>query len=269
VRKFTILIVVSLVALAAAGCKRRVPENQVTTGPQASGRGPLQVDGTETADIVMGKVAETIEAQPYTYVRVDTGEEQFWAAAPACDLENGQRVGISQGMPMPNWYSRTLDREFELVYFVNAVLDEDGVPLGKPDPARLHQELADANAEASGAAAHSAGPTGVDVETLTAPEGGYTIAEVYAQQKELAGQRVKLRGKVVKYTPHILGKNWIHIQDGSGDAAQQTHDLTVTTTETAQVGDVVQVEGVLHLGKDFGAGYQYDAIVEDARIIVE
>jgi hypothetical protein len=76
------------------------------------------------------------------------------------------------------------------------------------------------------------------------------------------------RGKVVKTNPNIMGKNWLHVRDGSG--AEGTNDLTVTTAGTApNVGDTVVVKGTVALEKDFGMGYQYDIIVEDAEVTVE
>jgi hypothetical protein len=65
----------------------------------------------------------------------------------------------------------------------------------------------------------------------------------------------------------IMGKNWIHVQDGTEAAGN--YDLTVTTQGTAKVGDVVVVEGGISLNKDFGAGYKYDVIMEDASCTVE
>lgn len=108
----------------------------------------------------------------------------------------------------------------------------------------------------------------VDVSGVVKAEGGKTVAEVFAEKDALAGKPVTLRGKVVKANAGIMGKNWIHVRDGSG--AEGTNDLTVTTT-TAQpnVGDTVLVTGPVTLNKDFGMGYQYDVIVEDAQVSVE
>ncbi len=74
---------------------------------------------------------------------------------------------------------------------------------------------------------------------------------------------------MVKFTPRIMGKNWLHLQDGSGDTAAGTHDLTVTTNVTAKVGDTVLISGAVTLDKDFGEGYKYDVIIEDAKVTVE
>jgi hypothetical protein len=108
----------------------------------------------------------------------------------------------------------------------------------------------------------------VDVSGITKAEGGMTVAEVFAGKEQLAGKPVTLRGKVVKSNSGIMGKNWIHVRDGSG--AEGTNDLTVTTmTAQPNVGDTVLVTGPLVLNKDFGMGYQYDVIVEDADVKIE
>ena len=96
---------------------------------------------------------------------------------------------------------------------------------------------------------------------------GYTVAEIFAKAKELAGKKVQIHGKVVKFSPKIMGKNWIHLQDGTGDPMQNSHDLVVTSAEIVEVGSIVTLEGTLAAAKDFGAGYKYDALVEDAAVV--
>jgi len=114
-----------------------------------------------------------------------------------------------------------------------------------------------------------AAPTeSVDLSGIAKADGGKTVAEVFAEKDQLTGQPVVVRGKVVKSNPDIMGKNWLHVRDGSG--AEGTNDLTVTTAGAVpEVGDTVVVKGVLSLNKDFGMGYQYDVIVEDAEVTVE
>lgn len=108
----------------------------------------------------------------------------------------------------------------------------------------------------------------VDLSGIAKAEGGRTIAEVFADRAGLAGQAVVFRGKVVKVNPDIMGRHWLHVRDGSG--AEGTNDLTVTTTgELPNVGDTVLVTGTIAIDKDFGMGYRYDIIVEDAEVQVE
>jgi hypothetical protein len=109
--------------------------------------------------------------------------------------------------------------------------------------------------------------TDVDLSGITPAAGGQTVADIYSKKAELGGKPVKVRGKVVKFSPQIMGKNWIHIQDGTGDAG--ANDLTVTTDVTANTGDTVLISGTLSLDKDFGYGYAYGVIVEDAEVTVE
>lgn len=116
-------------------------------------------------------------------------------------------------------------------------------------------------------AGHGSAETPTTVEPIAAPPGGLSVADVFAQRKALAGQPVTVRGRVVKANNGILGRNWIHIQDGSGSAADRTNDLTVTSDALVKVGDIVTFAGVLGVGVEIGEGYGYDALLERATIV--
>jgi len=109
----------------------------------------------------------------------------------------------------------------------------------------------------------------VDLAGIAKAEGGKTVAEVFAEKDQLAGKPVTFRGKVVKTNANIMGKNWVHVRDGSG--AKGDNDLTVTTTSPSlpDVGDTVLVTGTLALDQDFGMGYQYAVIVQNAELTIE
>lgn len=107
----------------------------------------------------------------------------------------------------------------------------------------------------------------VNFSKITKPKGGKTVQEVYREKASLKNKQVMIRGKVVKYSEAIMGKNWLHLRDGTGEAP--ANDLTVTTQAKAKVGDTVLVEGKVTLDKDLGAGYKYDVIIEDAKVKVE
>lgn len=96
-----------------------------------------------------------------------------------------------------------------------------------------------------------------------------TIGEIFANKEKLKGKEISVRGKVMKFSPMIMGKNWVHLQDGTGEAASATNDLTVTTNDTVTVGDIVLMTGTVVINKDLGAGYTYDVIVENATFKVE
>ncbi len=97
-------------------------------------------------------------------------------------------------------------------------------------------------------------------------KGGMSVADIWKSRATLAGRKVTVRGKVVKYNGGILGVNWIHLQDGSGTAEDGTNDITVTSEAEAKIGDLITVTGVVTLDKDLGAGYRYPVIIEHATI---
>jgi hypothetical protein len=102
---------------------------------------------------------------------------------------------------------------------------------------------------------------------LSIPEGGVSIADLHTNAESYVGKKVKLIGKVVKFNEAILSTNWIHIQDGTGSESQNNFDLTLTTKDVASVGDVIVIEGILNKDVDFGSGYKYDLIVQEATIV--
>ena len=160
---------------------------------------------------------------------------------------------------MQNWRSDTLDRTWDVVYLVESVYVEGS-----------GEDLAAGPSEPTMPAGHppaaSADTGEIDVARVA---GGSTVEELYARSAELAGTSVSVRGQVVKANFGILGANWLHIQDGSGNADAGTHDVTVTTQEQAAVGDVVVIDGTLVTDKDFGAGYKYAVLVENANVKIE
>ena len=110
----------------------------------------------------------------------------------------------------------------------------------------------------------------VDLENIKVPKASgpnaRTVAEVITKRVELKDKTVLVRGKVVKFTPEILNKNWIHLRDGSGSASDNTHDVIVTTNDQVKAGDVVVVKGVVRIDKDLGSGYSYKVLIEEATL---
>ncbi len=93
-----------------------------------------------------------------------------------------------------------------------------------------------------------------------------TVEEIITQRAKLKDKPVLVRGQVVKFNPQIMGKNWVHLRDGSGNAADGSNDILITTMAAAKVGDVVTVQGIVRADRDFGAGYSYQVLIEDATI---
>jgi hypothetical protein len=107
-----------------------------------------------------------------------------------------------------------------------------------------------------------------EIKVEKAPgENSYSVAEIFSKAAELDGKTVVVKGKVVKVSPRIMGRNWIHLQDGTGSPDDNTHDLVVTTSQEPEADwDIITMEGVLAANKDFGSGYSYAVIIEDANL---
>lgn len=237
-----------------------------------------------------GRIIETMNANGYTYLLIDSGAAaRTWVAIPETTVKVGDTVHYAKGMIMNDFHSKTLNRTFASVVFspgLTGQAPESDKKVATASPA------GEKTAAASPAADDSSFSAAVQAETQPEPamttsggstgaivpfaeikvekaegENGHTVLEIFKQAKELDGKVVRLRGMVMKVNLNIMGKNWVHLQDGTGDPMTNTHDLVVTTAETPNQGDTVTVEGTMRAAKDFGAGYSYAAIIEDAKIV--
>ncbi len=221
---------------------------------------PMQAKKTYT-----GIVINTMESGGYTYIEFEENGKKFWAAGPLTQVNVGDLIYLPDAVIMNNFHSKTLNRTFESILFtayiqVGAVEDEEIPSVEEPAPTHVPH-------------GHSAVGPKPGKKIIVTPgsvkklEGGYTVAECFAIKKELKGKELAVRGIVVKFTPRILGRNWIHIKDGTGEKGAD--DLTVTTNESVRVGDLIIAKGILACDKDFGAGFFYSVIIENALIIAE
>ena len=241
-------VAISLLS-AIAGCSKPADEPAAGNPALATPVPPGMVRGT---------MLETMDSGGYTYAFLDTAQDQRWVAALQTPVAVGDVVQVDAGMIMTDFTSNTLDRTFDVVYFVSGLQNLSGGSLPAP---QAGSGMPAGHPDISGGAA--------TVASVEAYEEGKDIAFVYANKEELAGSEITLRGKVVKYNPGILGWNFVHIQDGSGDAAAGDNDLIVTTRAETAVGNTVVMTGDIVLDKDFGAGYSYPVLLEDASITAE
>lgn len=243
-----------LLLLAACNNSNNQPKQKVPSAPTVTKEitDPQPVPAGFT-----GTVIESISTAGYTYVQIDTGTEKIWAAAPEFKVVEGETITVPPGMPMKNYQSKTLNRTFDLVWFVSNIESDTAeslMPATKVSAEPVSKEQ----------------QTGAIPQPKTDPifvkkaEQAKTIAEIFEERIALEGKNIKVRAQVVKFIPEIMGKNWVHIQDGTGDEGM--NDLTLTTKQSAQTGDIIVAEGVLVLNKDFGYGYIYELIIEDAKI---
>jgi hypothetical protein len=196
-------------------------------------------------------VDEVIQTDTYTYLKVTENDKQLWLAVNRQEVAVGEQYYYESALEMKDFESKALDRVFESIYFVQKFSKE---PMASNNPVAGKQS-----------------PQGKALEDfnegiqLSPVEGGLTIAELYASKDDYSGKKVTVKGQVVKVNKNIMSRNWLHIQDGTkhGD----NYDLTITSDEAAEVGDVIAVEGTVSLEKDFGAGYFYELIMEEGKIV--
>jgi len=228
------------------------------------------------APTTTGVVIDTMNASGYTYMLVDSNSKQNWVAIPAATVKKGAQISYFEGMTMSNFTSKTLDRTFESIIFspgltdVNKQSEQPQAPADDSFAAALHAENEAPSStlpmtESVGSSGAITPLQEVSIEKSTA-ENGYTIGEIFEKAKELDGKKVSVNGKVVKFSPNIMGRHWVHMQDGTGDPMQNSHDLVFTTAEEITVDSIVTFEGVLAADKDFGAGYKYVVIIEEASV---
>jgi hypothetical protein len=211
--------------------------------------------------MVRGTVLETMDSGSYTYVFIETENDKRWMATPQTAVKVGDKVQAFQGLPMADFESKSLNRTFDVVYFLGAL---ENLSTPAMSEGQTGSEL-----PAGHPGVDSAGEAPTTFTKVAELQPGQNIAYVYANKDALADQQISLRGKVVKYNANILGWNFIHIQDGSGNVADGSNDLTVTSKAATAVGETVVITGTIILNKDFGYGYSFPVMMEGAEIKTE
>jgi len=197
-----------------------------------------------------GEVLEVKEVDPYTYLRLKTAEGEIWAAVTRAPVKKGATVTIENAIVMNQFESKALKRKFDRIVFGSL----GGAGGAAADRAQPH-----------GSAAKASVITDVSVPKAQGPD-ARTVAELFGKKSALKDKAAVVRGKVVKVTQNVMGKNWVHLRDGTGSAADHTNDLLVTTKELAQVGAVVVAKGTVRTEVTLGAGYTYPLLLEDATL---
>ena len=247
------IAVIMLFSGAAIGAPTTAAENN------PAGKIKAKEEAAEPSFSLSGKVVETMNSGGYSYVCLEKKGKKTWVAVPEMKISVGQEAAFEPGMEMKNFTSKTLNRTFDRIIFSGGPASAQGTAGTQPG----HGE--NTKSESGSMAASAPAGKGVKVEKAAGPD-AYTIGEIFQKRKTLDKKTVAVRGKVVKVSAGIMGANWIHLQDGTGDSKKSTHDLVATSQDLPSVGDVVTLKGVIAADKDFGAGYQYTVIIEKASI---
>lgn len=193
-----------------------------------------------------GLVKQVKQTNSYTYLEVEGQTQTIWMAVSKRKVDRGEIVDVNLGEPFKNFQSKELNRTFKELHLVS-VYKLNGKEVG-------HKSVASKKKM-----------TKANIKIGSIKKADYLVSEIFKKKNELAGKTITVRGKVVKFAPKIMGKNWIHLQDGSGNAG--TNDLTITSQETVKYGDIILIKGKVITDQDIGAGYKYDVMLEKAKVI--
>lgn len=206
------------------------------------------------------EVQSVTQTTKYTYLLVEEGKSEYWIAISRQDITEGVTLYFSNALEMKNFASKELGKTFDKVYFVQQVSESPDM-LGKPQPGSMTD-----NPMPQGSTPPRKQPetrrTDIQVEKV---KGGVSIAELYEFHPRYAGKSIKVKGQVTHFSSQIMGKNWVHIQDGSEFAGN--FDLALSTQDSVTIGSTVVFSGIVRLNKDFGSGYFYKILIEDAIVV--
>ena len=211
----------------------------------SSARGTL----SESSNIF--EVAEVIQGNSYTYLKVKENSTERWVAIFKQEIKPGDVYYYGSDLLMSNFHSSEIDRTFNEIYFISEI----SITPISPDTASGSMLI------------HSGKVPAVENNSISLNKlsGELTIADIFANRYRYAGKEVEIKGVVLKVNESIMNRNWIHIQDGTNHNGE--FDLTVTCQDIVRVNEVVTFKGKVSLDKDFGAGYFYSVIVEDATVV--
>jgi uncharacterized protein YdeI (BOF family) len=201
---------------------------------------------------LVGTVLEVKEVAPYSYLRLRTKEGEVWAAVPTAPVKVGADVTIASPQVMSGFHSKSLNRTFDRIVF--GTLGGREAQASAPGMAAKH----------AGAGKGAAVPA-TKVEKAKGPN-AQTVAGIVTGAASLKDKPVTVRGQVVKFTADVMGKNWLHLRDGTGSATDGSDDLLIVTGDKANVGDVVLIKGTVRTDRNLGSGYSYKVLVEDATL---
>ncbi len=262
-------VIATGLALAGVGSQSSTSSTPSPIAPESPPPAPMppaapepvedQPAATAPGQTLEGEALETLEVPEYTYIRMgQKGAADTWVAVASANVKVGDLVRFESQTVMNNFTSPKLKRTFERIHFGTLV----GQDIDRA-PANPHAATAMPTEQPAGAPVNNEIPIG-KIEKADGPN-GLQIVEIFAKKKGLAGKTVHVRGVVVKATNGVMGKNFVHLRDGSGNDAQHDNDLTITTKEMLERGQTVLLEGTITLDQDLGAGYFYDVLLEDAK----
>jgi hypothetical protein len=204
------------------------------------------------------EVSEVLQANSYTYLKVKENGGKRWMAVTKQEIKTGEVYYYDEALQMTNFSSKDLDRTFDVIWFVNQISKN---PISQDLAGGMHG-MGSMTGNAHSGKIEPGQKSNIQIEKT---DGEITIAEIFDNSEAYSGKEIEIRGVVIKVNKQIMGKNWIHIQDGTN--SEEKFDLTITSQNLAEVNDEVTFKGKITLEKDFGSGYFYEVIMEEATLV--
>ena len=219
----------------------------------------------QKAEIFYGKVLEIKSAMAYKYLKIDEEKgTQLWIAIANAPVAVGDRVGYDKQVKMTNFKSKSLNQEFKEIYFASDVY----LPQKVSAPKSMKEMLGLAPQKNAHTNMHKKTTPNAKIKVSVKPyvkKEAYSIEEIHMWRAELKDQMITIEGTATKVSHAIMKRDWIHLNDGTGSEMLLNNDLVFTAIDTSvKVGDKVMAKGKVIVDKDFGYGYFYKVIIEDA-----
>ncbi len=284
-----------ILTMGLTACSNQEEDKAPATTTQIEKSAPVSAPPAPTSapSTIEGSVVETFNSGGYTYIKLNQNGQETWAAISETAVTVGDQISILPGPVMHDFHSRSLDRTFPEIIFSSGLnnghggsphgsmtasphgggeessfsdaLKAEGVPMVAPT-APMGGMGGGAASQVSGGSLQAVTSLQDIVVAKASGENSYTVEDIFTKSADLAGKTVRIQGQAIKVSPRIMGKNWIHLQDGTGNPLNNSHDLVITSNDLPAKGDIILIEGTVTKDKDFGAGYKYDVIIEDATI---
>lgn len=215
------------------------------SNPQAMKEGVLPSTDGGVHQVIANEI---LQAERYTYLNVTEGNRTFWIATSKNEAKKGQTYLYKGGLLKTNFESQEFKRSFDTIYLVSSIINAAQHPAGNSTGSVFAEAASDPHGSASI-------PTSLVKDAIK-------LSDLFKNKSKYNGQTITVSGQCVKVNNGIMGRNWVHIQDGS-KANGKLLDLTVTTKMNIPPGSNIALKGKIALNKDFGAGYRYEIIMED------
>jgi hypothetical protein len=246
---YKFIFVFVLFSLIACDSKPKVIVEDVATTAASTQDAQANIPSIANNTNEMHQVVslDVLHTDKYTYMQVVENSDTFWVAASKFEAKKGNKYFYRGGLMKTNFFRQEFNRTFDKVFLVSSIVDASAHPgnNGESQSTGLNLDVKPS-----------------EIKSLA---GAISLKDLMKNKSKYEGKPIVVSGKVVKVNSGIMNKNWIHLQDGNSEKGKPL-DLTITTQENIPLGVVVNMEGKIVLNKDFGAGYKYDIIMEEAVV---